>query len=192
MGMLQVTGRTTRGTATRGQRLAVSTWLRLQPPVALMGAIALGAATPAQAVDGCQVLLCLAAPSWRSISQCVPPVTQVFRDLARGRPFPICAMAGPGNASSHAWTEAPRLCPPQYSRVYDGPNGPVHACDFNSAISVMVQGHLFSTTWWSMGGDSVTEFSPAAKARLGSWDTRFDDEHAAWLARQATQAATQN
>ncbi|MGE0099030.1 MAG: hypothetical protein AB7S86_11865 [Hydrogenophaga sp.] len=33
-----------------------------------------------------------------------------------------------------------------------------------------------------MSGDTVTDFSPAAKAQLGSWDTRFDDEHAAWKA----------
>jgi hypothetical protein len=31
-------------------------------------------------------------------------------------------------------------------------------------------------------GDTVTEFSPAAKAQLGHWDTRFDDEYIAWRA----------
>ena len=30
--------------------------------------------TPARAVDGCKVLLCLAAPSWRSIPECVPTI----------------------------------------------------------------------------------------------------------------------
>jgi hypothetical protein len=33
-----------------------------------------------------------------------------------------------------------------------------------------------------MAGDTVTEFSPAAKAQLGTWDTRFEDDYAAWLA----------
>jgi len=56
---------------------------------------------PASAVDGCLVLLCLAAPSWRAIPQCVPPITDVLRDLARGRPFPTCAMGSAGNAGSH-------------------------------------------------------------------------------------------
>jgi hypothetical protein len=52
-------------------------------------ALALAAAAPAHAADGCTVLLCLAAPSWRAIDQCVPPVREVLRDLARGRPFPV-------------------------------------------------------------------------------------------------------
>jgi hypothetical protein len=80
-------------------------------------ALALAAAAPAQAADGCTVLLCLAAPSWRAIDQCVPPVRAVLRDQARGRPFPTCAMAGAGNTASHAWSSAPGYCPPQYTRV---------------------------------------------------------------------------
>src|SRR5678809_1218397 len=48
----------------------------------------------ADAADGCLVLLCLAAPNWRAIAQCVPPVQSVLRDLARGRPFPSCSMSG--------------------------------------------------------------------------------------------------
>lgn len=141
---------------------------------------------PARAVDGCVVLLCLAAPSWRSISQCVPPVTQVLRDLARGKPFPTCAMAGPGNSSTHDWASAPAFCPPQYTRVFDGPNGPVYSCDYSGAISVTVQGAPFARTWWSVSGDAVTEFTPAAKAQLGTWDSRFDADYAAWLAAQPT------
>jgi hypothetical protein len=151
-----------------------------------VGAVAIGlalfASVPAHAADGCTVLLCLAAPSWRAIPQCVPPVREVLRDLARGKPFPSCAMAGAGTSASHAWSAAPSFCPPQYTRVDDGPNGPVYRCDFNGAISVTVDGMPFARTWWSMGGDAVTEFSPGAKAQLGSWDTRFDDDYASWLA----------
>lgn len=140
------------------------------------------APTPAHATDGCVVLLCLAAPSWRAIPECVPPIRQLFRDLARGRGFPTCAMSGAGNSSSHAWASAPAFCPPQYTRTWDGPNGPVHSCDYAGAIAITVNGAPFSQTWWSMAGDAVTEFSPAAKAHFGSWDTRFDDDFAAWLA----------
>ena len=63
-------------------------------------ALALVAAAPAQAADGCTVLLCLAVPSWRAIAHCVPPVREVLRDLARGRLFPVCAMADAGNAAA--------------------------------------------------------------------------------------------
>jgi len=141
-------------------------------------------ATPASAhaVDGCTVLLCLAAPSWRAVPACVPPISQLLRDLARGRAFPTCAMAGAGSSSSHAWASAPGYCPPQYTRNHDGPNGPRYTCDYAGAVSVSVDGVLFATTWWSMSGDSVTDFSASAKARLGRWDTRFDDDYAAWLA----------
>jgi hypothetical protein len=35
-----------------------------------------------------------------------------------------------------------------------------------------------------MGGGTVTDFSPAAKARMGTWDTKFDDDYVAWSAAQ--------
>jgi hypothetical protein len=68
--------------------------------------------------------------------------------------------------------------------VVDGPNGPIYSCAYSGAISVSVKGAPFARTWWSASGDSVTEFSPVAKAQLGSWDTRFDADYAAWLASQ--------
>ncbi|MBW8848013.1 MAG: hypothetical protein JF607_23870 [Burkholderiales bacterium] len=142
------------------------------------------APSTASAVDGCVVLLCLAAPSWRAIPECVPPIRQLLRDLARGKAFPTCGFAGAGNASAHTWSNAPSFCPPQYTRQWDGPNGPVYSCDYDGAISVSVNGAPFSQTWWSMAGDAVTEFSPAAKTQLGTWDTRFETDFAAWLALQ--------
>jgi hypothetical protein len=163
-------------------------WKNATPAVSAVAAailVAIALATipaPARAVDGCTVLLCLAAPSWRAIPQCVPPIQQMLRDLARGRGFPTCAMAGAGNSSSHAWANAPGYCPPQYTRVIDGRNGPIYRCDFTGAVSVNINGAPFARTWWSAGGDTVTEFSPAAKAQLGTWDSRFDDDYAAWLA----------
>ncbi len=139
-------------------------------------------AAPARAVDGCLLLLCLAAPSWRAIPQCVPPVTQALRDLARGRPFPTCAMSGPGNSASHQWASAPGNCPAQYTRAIELENGIAYSCDYSGAISVFIDGSLWSRTWWRMGGGAtVTEFSPAAKASMGHWDTQFDTDYATWL-----------
>lgn len=143
-----------------------------------------GGTTSARAVDGCKVLLCFAAPSWRSIPQCVPPIQEVLRDLARGKPFPVCAMSGPANSASHQWSSAPTYCPPQYTRVVDGENGPIYSCDYTGAVAVNIEGVLWARTWWSFSGDTVTEFTPAAKTQLGTWDTRFDDDYAAWLAAQ--------
>lgn len=150
----------------------------------MVAAIAAAACLPtrALAVDGCRVLLCLAAPSWREIPQCVPTIQQLFRDLARGKPFPSCGMSGASNSASHTWANAPTFCPPQYTRVIDGESAPIYQCDYSGAISVSINSVPFSRTWWSFGGDSVTDFSPAAKAQLGTWDTRFDDDYAKWLA----------
>lgn len=160
----------------------------LTPKLSRLGWLALVllllAPAAARAVDGCLVLLCFAAPSWRAIPQCVPPIRQVLHDLARGRPFPTCAMSGAGNSASHAWAAAPQFCPPQYTQVVDGEGGPFHLCDYIGAVTVLINGGLFTRTWWSMTGDTVTEFSAEAKAQLGTWDTRFDDDYAAWLALQ--------
>lgn len=152
------------------------------------GALAI-AAPAAHAVDGCLVLLCLAAPSWRAIPQCVPPIRQVLRDLARGRAFPHCAMSGPANSANHQWSSAPANCPPQYTRVVERESGPVYSCGYAGAIVVNVEGAPWSRTWWNMGGDTVTEYFPAARTQLETWDTKFDDDYAAWLASQPQAAA---
>ena len=143
-----------------------------------------GFTNKAHAVDGCIVLLCLAAPSWRAIPQCVPPIRQLFRDLARGKGFPSCAMAGAGYGSSHQWASAPDNCPPQYTRQFDGPNGPVYRCDYSGAIAVHVDGVAWARTWWDFDGGSVTEYSGSAKDKLGSWDRKFDEDYDAWFSTQ--------
>ncbi len=147
-------------------------------------AIGAAAAMPAHAVDGCQVLLCFAASDWRKVPQCVPPVRQVLRDLARGRSFPTCSISGAGNSAQHTWAAAPIHCPPQYTHLVETDTGSYYTCDYSGAISVVVDGAPFAKTWWAMGGDTVTEFSPAAKAKLGTWDTRYDDEYQAWARAQ--------
>jgi hypothetical protein len=139
---------------------------------------------PARAVDGCLVLLCLAAPNWQNIAQCVDPVRQVLRDLARGRPFPTCAMSGNGSSASNQSSSAPAYCPPQYTSSYDSYDRAVYVCAYAGAVEVNVDGALWSRVWWNPSGDSVTEFTPAAQSRLGTWDSRFEDEYAAWLAAQ--------
>jgi hypothetical protein len=143
---------------------------------------------PVRAADGCKALMCFAAPSWRDIPQCVPTIHEVLHDLARGKPFPTCAMSGPANSASHQWSSAPTYCPPQYTRVTDGESGPIYSCDYTGAIAVNIEGVLWARTWWSFAGDTVTEFTPAAKTQLGTWDTQFDDDYAAWLAAQPAPA----
>jgi len=123
----------------------------------------------ADAADGCLVLLCLAAPNWRAIAQCVTPVQSVLRDLARGRPFPSCSMSGTSGTAANHWSAAPDFCPPQYTTSFDGPSGTIFHCRYDAAVT----------------GETVTEYLPPAKASLGSWDTQFDDDYAAWMSTQS-------
>ncbi len=139
--------------------------------------------TAARAADGCLVLLCLAAPSWQNIGQCVDPVRDVLRRLAHGDAFPSCSTTGRDNNAVNEWSSAPTLCPPQYTYAYELFGTMVYSCTYAGAIVVTVNGALWSRTWWRFwDNDTVTEFTPAAKAQLGHWDTRFDDDYAAWLA----------
>lgn len=157
-------------------------WHHVQ--VASLALLLSATALPARAVDGCLVLLCFAAPSWKAIPQCVAPIRQVLRDLARGRPFPTCGMSGPGNSAVHRWSNAPDFCPPQYTIVAEGESAPIYSCLYLGAVAVAINGAPFAQTWWNMAGQTVTDFSAEAKAQLGTWDTTFDDDYAAWLAIQ--------
>ena len=111
---------------------------------------------PARAADGCLVLLCLAAPSWQNIGQCIDPVRSVLNDLLHGRPFPTCDMSGSDNRATNQWSNAPSYCPPQYTHSFDLQSGTVYGCDYDGAVEVDVAGVLWTRTWWRSGGDSVT------------------------------------
>lgn len=55
---------------------------------------------------GCQVLLCLANPASnggpKGVSECVPPISQLYDDIDHGRPFPTCDLADGNDGSAHA------------------------------------------------------------------------------------------
>jgi len=48
-----------------------------------------------------------------------------------------------------------------------------------TGVDLLPLGSLWTRTWWTLG-DTVTEYTDTAKASLGTWDTRFDDDLAAW------------
>ena len=54
---------------------------------------------------GCTVFLCLAAPAdnggWQSISECVPPIKRMLRDLFLGKGFPSCDFGGGDNQGNY-------------------------------------------------------------------------------------------
>ena len=157
-------------------------------------ALLLGAgASAAKAVDGCLVLLCLAG-NWSAIPQCVPPVEELFLDLALGGSFPSCAfasvpsfslaapsvapaqaatagagVAGASSASNEWITE--QTCPPQLEIRW----GTFFSCSgYMGLIKVVVNGEPWSQTLWSAAGKSLTCYWPAAEAALGPSGTGCD------------------
>jgi hypothetical protein len=60
------------------------------------------------------------------------------------------------------------------------------------AIEVSINGQLWNRTWWSMNGDSVTEWTESARASLpqASADDRFERDYLQWLQRQPAEPPT--
>ena len=153
------------------------------PSVVLALGIGLGFSNSAHAVDGCKLLLCMAG-NWQNISECTPTVRQALRDVARGRAWPTCTMAG-NNAGGNQFV-APAQCPEQYRTVSDDwRDRVVYSCPFSGVIHIAVEGQPWSRTWWSPSGESVVEWLPAAKAAFAdspdAMDDQFDRDHAAWV-----------
>jgi len=65
--------------------------------------VLMGVSGAASASDfGCQVLLCLANPQGpTAVAECVPPIKKLFRDLAKGKPFPSCTLSNGGTDTSN-------------------------------------------------------------------------------------------
>lgn len=149
---------------------------------AVIGALGSFAAPSAYAADGCKFLLCIAGP-WRSIAECRPTVYEVFRDLAKGRAFPTCAMSGGGNAASNLWASEP-TCPIMY-REYNSESGAYSGCRYPGQISVRINGQPWSTVYWDFGGNSVTQWTDAALTSLNQpgaapVDETFKNDVNAW------------
>ncbi|MGV7193565.1 hypothetical protein [Xanthomonas axonopodis] len=78
---------------------------------------------------GCEVLLCLANPgSPTEFAECVAPIEKLWKELAKGRSFPKCAMGG-------------------------GENGN-YANQRGNFIDVYVDGKLYKTINWRTGGET--------------------------------------
>ena len=144
------------------------------------------ATAPAFAVDGCRVLLCLAG-DWQRIAECRGEVRQALRDVSRGRPWPVCTLAGgPAQSASHEWASAPDNCPPQYTEVHAGEEGTRYSCRAAGVVRVRIDGAPWAQVWWDAAGGTATDYSPAARARLGAAiDPTFDADLAGWQAQRA-------
>jgi hypothetical protein len=126
----------------------------------LCGSVLAFATAGAGAADwGCQVVLCLANPAGpTAAAACVPPITRLWRDLARGRGFPSCSMntaGSSGNSARHQYASG-QNCPPAY-RYYGGRDGDELMCSMSGVVSVRINNRLHTRTWWN-GSETMTEY----------------------------------
>jgi hypothetical protein len=125
---------------------------------------------PAEAVDGCKVILCLGG-NWRSIPTCVPDVRWALRHRIPSCPGLGYAWAGPGN------------CPPQYTITVPGADGDTLVCRMTAVLNVLRDNQLWQQVWWSEPEQIYRIwYSDAAKAEMREFDPTWDIEYAAWLA----------
>ncbi len=86
---------------------------------------------------GCKVLLCLANPAGpTAVGQCVPPISQLWRDLARvpPRPFPTCDEARPAMATQNeTWYDR---CPEGTLALEDGAYGAPQADQTSAYLGI--------------------------------------------------------
>ena len=160
-------------------RIRVKSWVTST----MLAMLSMFSAASAHAADGCKFLLCIAGP-WSSIAACQSTVHEVFRDLARGRPFPTCGMTGAGNTASNTWVDE-GSCPGMY-RQHDSASGGYSGCTYPARISVYINGGMWSQVYWDMSANTSTWYSPAARSGLtpqaGSapLDDRFQNDLMGW------------
>ena len=175
-------------------------WSRVLGGAAFCAGVAVAPA--AWAVDGCKILICLAGP-WKNISQCKSDVEQVMRDTSRGKPFPVCEMGGGGAAGVTQAGETPIAswtvgygdpnCPPQYvtTQMTGGDNPQtIYSCRYSGVATVLVNGQLWSKTYFDGSANSITDWSPAALTQLKQPpDPQWLADLADYQARLAAEAA---
>lgn len=148
-------------------------------------AIAATFSSSVHAADGCKFLLCIAGP-WTTIPECRATVYEVFRDLAKGKAFPTCAMSGVGNSAGNSWmSEA--TCPILYRR-YNDYSSFYEGCAYTGKISVVINGAPWSDVYWNTS-TTATWYSQEAKSALSSspLDTTFSNDIAAWNSSKVAQ-----
>lgn len=111
----------------------------------------------------CEVVLCLANPQGATaVTECVPPIKKLWRELAKGHAFPTCNMntgGVSGNSASNSWASG-RNCPPQY-RYWGGVDGDELLCEFTGVVTVKVANQLYTRVWWNDGATYTQDYSKA-------------------------------
>lgn len=111
----------------------------------------------------CEVVLCLANPQGATaVTECVPPIKKLWRELAKGHAFPTCNMNSgdaSGNSASNNWASG-RNCPPQF-RYWGGGDGDQLLCEFTGVVTVKVANQLYTRVWWNNRESYTQDYSKA-------------------------------
>jgi hypothetical protein len=98
----------------------------------------------------CEVVLCLANPKGATaVAPCVPPIKKLFKELAKGNPFPTCNMNSgdaQGNSAKNTLLSG-KNCPAQH-RFYVGK---IAMCEYQGVINVKVANKPYTRVYWSEG-----------------------------------------
>jgi len=88
------------------------------------------------------------------------------------------------------WAPAPDPnCLPQYVTRFDGIGRAKYGCQYVGMIPVHIDGQLWSKTYWSTDGGSVTAFSAYAQSALGVQGVKWIGDLQAYQAAHAAAAA---
>jgi hypothetical protein len=140
---------------------------------------------------GCTVVLCLANPKGpTAVSECVPPIKKLWSELAKGHAFPSCDMnssGASGNSASHQWSSG-NNCPPQY-QYYGGADNSELLCSMAGVVSININNKPYNRVWWN-GSNTMTDNLSSEAASVPGASTQYQQDLAAWKARQAAIAAS--
>ncbi|EIF29035.1 hypothetical protein BCh11DRAFT_04467 [Burkholderia sp. Ch1-1] len=119
---------------------------------------------------GCQVILCLSNPGGpEQYGECVPPIERLWAALRHGDPFPTCDFGAGGSQGTSAVNI---FASAGYCRedllYWGGPEQSELLCNARGAISVEIDGALYTRVWWdARGADrTITEFYGAGSTAV--------------------------
>lgn len=108
----------------------------------------------AQAEDSfaCEVVLCLANPNGATaVTECVAPIKKLYKQLAKGKPFPYCDMNSndsQGNSAKNTMLNG-KNCPQQHKFFV----GKTAMCEYQGVIDVKVANKPYTRVYWSEGSN---------------------------------------
>lgn len=119
---------------------------------------------------GCQVILCLSSPGGpEQYGECVPPIEKLWAALRHGDPFPTCDF-GAGGAQGTSATNT--FASAGYCRedllYWGGPEQGELLCNARGAVSLDINGSLYTRVWWDARGPdrTITEFYGADSMQM--------------------------